>query len=145
MTLLDSNVWLALALSGHDHHLAARRWLAAQATAGSLLFCRSTQLAVLRLLTTPAVLRPFGNPPLTNEEAWKVYAGFRADRRVGFADEPAGLERHWQEFAVRPGPSPKVWMDAYLAAFAVASGCRLVTIDAAFRQFAGLDVTIVER
>lgn len=36
-------------------------------------------------------------------------------------------------------------MGAYLAAFAVASRCRLVTIDAAFRQFAGLEVVIVER
>ena len=27
MTLCDSNVWLALALSGHVHHAAARRWL----------------------------------------------------------------------------------------------------------------------
>lgn len=72
-------------------------------------------------------------------------AGLRADRRIGFADEPAGLDRHWQELAVRPSPSPEVWMGAYLAAFAVASRCRLVTIDAAFRQFAGLEVVIVER
>ncbi len=33
---------------------------------------------------------------------------------------------------------PKLWMDAYLAAFAAAAGVRLVTTDAAFGQFAGL-------
>jgi uncharacterized protein len=27
MTLCDSNVWLALALSKHVHHTAAREWL----------------------------------------------------------------------------------------------------------------------
>jgi predicted nucleic acid-binding protein len=30
-------------------------------------------------------------------------------------------------------------MDAYLTAFAITAGLRLVTTDIAFRQFAGLD------
>jgi predicted nucleic acid-binding protein len=34
-------------------------------------------------------------------------------------------------------------MDAYLAAFAITAGLRLVTTDTAFRQFAGLDHLIL--
>jgi predicted nucleic acid-binding protein len=34
-------------------------------------------------------------------------------------------------------------MDAYLAAFALSAGCRMVTTDEAFRQFAGLDLLLI--
>jgi len=35
------------------------------------------------------------------------------------------------------------WMDAYLAAFALAGGYRMVTTDAAFEQFGGLDLKVL--
>jgi hypothetical protein len=31
--------------------------------------------------------------------------------------------------------APKLWMDAYLAAFAIAGGMRIVTLDKDFRNF----------
>lgn len=34
-------------------------------------------------------------------------------------------------------------MDAYLAAFAMAGGYRMVTTDRAFRQFQGLDLVLL--
>jgi predicted nucleic acid-binding protein len=34
-------------------------------------------------------------------------------------------------------------MDAYLAAFAIAGGHQLITIDTAFRQFDGLDLLVL--
>lgn len=41
--------------------------------------------------------------------------------------------------------SPKVWMDAYLAAFAITSGLRFVTFDRDFQKFRtqGLDLVIL--
>jgi toxin-antitoxin system PIN domain toxin len=143
--LLDVNVWLALALSGHAFHDVARRWLLAERLDGKLLFCRTTQRSFLRLLTTSAVLDRFGNPPLTNTEAWQVYQSFLKDSRVAYAAEPHDLERHWQQLAARDNSSPKIWMDAYLAAFAITSGSQLVTIDAAFRQYEGLDLLLLTR
>ena len=71
MKLPDSNIWLALALSFHEFHDAALDWLDGEKSEGELLFCRSTQQSFLRLLTTAAVFSPFGNPPLTNAEAWE--------------------------------------------------------------------------
>ena len=144
MHLCDSNVWLALALSRHAHHAAAREWFEAVHDPSSVLFCRATQQTFLRLVTNASVLSPYGNPPLTNRQAWEAYQALLADDRIVFRpDEPAGLEAQWGRFALRETASPKIWMDAYLAAFAFAGGYRMVTTDAAFRQFRGLDLELL--
>ena len=143
MTLCDSNIGLALALPGHVHHAAARRWLNGVEGVAAVFFCRATQQAFLRLLTNAAVLAPYGNQPLTNRQAWAVYEAMLVDDRIAWrADEPAGLDVRWKQFAVRDTASPKLWMDAYLAAFAVAGGHRLVTTDTAFRQLRALTLTL---
>jgi toxin-antitoxin system PIN domain toxin len=142
--LCDSNVWLALTLSKHVHHAAAREWLDAVDEPVSVCFCRATQQTFLRLLTNASVLSPYGNPPLTNRQAWETYRALLADDRIVLrADEPAGLETRWVRFAERDTASPKIWMDAYLAAFALTGGYRMVTTDAAFKQFPGLDLEIL--
>jgi toxin-antitoxin system PIN domain toxin len=144
VNLCDSNVWLALALSGHAHHGLARDWLDAVDETSTVLVCRATQQSFLRLLTNASVLAPYGNPPLTNREAWQAYEALAADYRIVFqAEEPAGLESRWKDLALRDSASPKLWMDAYLAAFALAAGYRMVTTDASFRQFAGLDLLLL--
>lgn len=145
MVLCDSNVWLALALSRHAHHAVACEWLEGMKAAGSVFFCRATQQTLLRLLTNAAVLGPYGNPPLTNQQAWDAYEAFLADDRIAFrAQEPAGMEAHWKRFALRTTASPKLWMDAYLAAFALTCDYRMVSTDAAFKQYDGLDLELLE-
>ena len=144
MVLCDSNVWLALVLSKHSLHTVAREWLETIEEPASVFFCRATQQSFLRLLTNASVLGPYGNPPLTNREAWSAYEAFLADDRIAFrADEPAGVDRSWKDFAVRGTASPKLWMDAYLAAFALAGRFSMVTTDAAFRQFHGLNLLVL--
>ena len=51
-----------------------------------------------------------------------------------------GMRYGWA--ALSGAASPKLWMDAYLAAFAIESGQQLVTTDTGFRQFKGLDATV---
>jgi toxin-antitoxin system PIN domain toxin len=144
VVLADSNIWLALALSGHVHHPAVRKWFERLERPRSALFCRATQQAFLRLLTNAAVLGPYGNPPLTNRQAWRAYEALLADDRVALQTvEPAGLDVRWAQLAARDTASPKLWMDAYLAAFAIAGRHRMVTTDAAFRQFKGLDLEVL--
>lgn len=144
MVLCDSNVWLALTLSEHVHHAAVRRWLEGVEEPRSAFFCRATQQTFLRLLTNRSVLAPYGNPPLTNREAWKVYEALLADDRIALqVEEPAGVDARFKQLAVRNTASPKLWMDAYLAAFALAGGYRMVTTDAAFRQFRGLELDLL--
>jgi toxin-antitoxin system PIN domain toxin len=142
--LCDVNVWLALALEHHQHQPAARRWLEGIDTPHSVLFCRATQQSLLRMLTTAAVFAPFGLDPLTNEAAWAAFDAFRADDRVALhTDEPRELDRLWKRYAVCDSASPKLWMDAYLAALAVTAGWRLVTTDRAFERFVELDVVML--
>jgi toxin-antitoxin system PIN domain toxin len=142
--LCDSNVWLALVLSRHVHHDAVLEWLETVEEPASVFFCRPTQQAFLRLLTNASVLGPYGNPPLTNREAWSFYEAFLSDDRIAFqGSEPVGVEPLWKQLAVRGTASPKLWMDAYLAAFALAGRYSMVTTDVAFRQFRGLDLLVL--
>jgi len=143
MKLPDINVWLALALSGHSHHGSALAWLEGQKVPDSIYFCRSTQQGLVRLLTTAEVLLAYKIPPLTNREAWAVIENFMEDERITFASEPSGVADAWKTFAIRDTNSPKLWMDAWLAAFARCSGWQLVTTDKAFSQFVGLDLQIL--
>lgn len=143
--LCDTSVWLALALPDHVHHQIARSWFEAVAEPATVLFCRSTQQSFLRLLTTERMLARYGNRPLSSEEAWSVYDTLMADDRIAFREaEPDDLEVRWKQNTKRPQATPKLWMDAYLAAFATAAGFRLVTFDKAFRQFPGLDLLVLE-
>lgn len=144
MKLPDVNIWLALTLSGHSHHQAARAWLEAQEMPASIFFCRVTQQGLIRLLTTAEVLVGYGIPPLTNREAWAVVEFFMEDDRITFANEPGGVEDAWKTLAVRDTNSPKLWMDAWLAAFAFCAGFQMVTIDKAFSQFKGLDLLVLK-
>lgn len=144
MLLCDTNVWLALALSGHVHHAVAREWLDSIEEPDTIHFCRATQQSFVRLLTNRTVLGAYGRPPLTNEEAWAAYAALLGDDRIVLADyEPEGIEAQWKAFAVRGSAAPKVWMDAYLAAFALTSGFELVTLDADFTQYAGVRLNLL--
>ena len=106
--------------------------------------CQVTQQSFLRLITTEAIMRTFGCAPLSNAQAWKKW-----EEMDSFTPElillpvPDGLNAHWQSYSSRPTPSPKLWMDAYLAAFARAADCRMVTFDGGFRRFKGLDLMLL--
>jgi toxin-antitoxin system PIN domain toxin len=143
--LPDTNIWIALTVSGHSHHSPVIAWFDSVPGPGVVRFCRATQQSMLRLLTTAATHASFGDPPLANSQAWRIYAEILSDERVGsLLPEPAGLDVVWQRLSDRLGASPKVWMDAYLAAFAIAGGLTFVTTDKAFRQFTDLDLVLIE-
>lgn len=48
-------------------------------------------------------------------------------------------------FLTRDTASPKLWMDAYLAAFAIAGGLRMLTLGWHFKNFVphGLDLNLM--
>ena len=64
-------------------------------------------------------------------------------RPVLSGERAAGVEPLWKQLAARGTASPKLWMDAYIAVFALAGRYSMVTTDAAFRQFRGLDLLIL--
>lgn len=135
---LDANVWVALIWDYHAHSVTAQRWFA-QASGERFSFCRLTQLTVLRLLTTQAVM---GDDTQTTASAWKLWDRVNADGRIALIDEPPGLEVDFRLRSQLPSRSPKVWADAYLLAFAAAAGLRLVTFDRSLRS-RGSDILVL--
>lgn len=129
--LLDASVWVALSAPDHVHHARARRYWEEEA-AEELAFCRVTALALLRYLTNPRIL---GEVALDGVSAWRALATWLATPGVRWVDEPPGLDEwlgRWSgDLDLRGGH----WTDAYLAAFAVAGGHRLVAFDGDFRRY----------
>lgn len=133
-----------MVIGTHPHHRAVAEWFEIIGEREAVWFCRPTQQGLLRLLSVQAVMTPYGEPARTNNEAWAIYDALAADERIALQwREPEDLNERWRRFSSRPSASPKLWMDAYLAAFAAASNATLVTFDRAFRQFNGLDVLIL--
>ena len=134
MNIPDINVWLALVDQNHTHHAsAARYWQDISKT--EVAFTRVSMLGLLRLSTMPGVL----SRPLSAVEAWAIYRQFLSDPNHRFLDEPATLEYHFAALTAQGALPHRLWTDAYLAAFAIASGCRLVSFDADFSRFPGLN------
>jgi len=126
----DVNVWFALAVADHPHHQPALAWWNEESSLAG--FSRLTQLGLLRLLTTAAAM---GSQPLTNDAAWRVYDGFLADSRVRLFPELPALEDLFRSYSNLRQASPKLWVDAYLAAHAAANEAVLVTFDQAFTRY----------
>ena len=140
MLLPDVNVWLALTFDSHVHHPAAKTWFDGLANDSVCYFCRLTQQGFLRLATNPSV---FGKDAVTLPDAWQKYDLFLSDPRVSFAAEPDKVEAHWRTYTQARSFSPKIWNDAYLAAFALAGGLGMITFDRAFMQFQNVTVTLL--
>jgi toxin-antitoxin system PIN domain toxin len=133
--LFDTNVWLALSFARHPCHAEAVAVFSAADSSQPAAFCRATQQSYLRLLTTPAIQTTYGSTLITNEAAWIKSQDLLALPQVIRLAEPAGLETEWKRAAGLPSASPKVWMDAYLAAFAITAGVEFVTADRDYRRF----------
>ena len=133
--LPDVNVWLALTCEDHQHHLRARHYWEHEG-ARRLAFCRVSMLGLLRLATNATVM---GNHPFVPPEAWKIYRDFIALPEVLFLTEPTGIEIQFAAYSEATTFRPNRWTDAYLAAFANDTGCRVVSFDADFHRFPGLD------
>lgn len=139
MFLPDVNLLLALMSEAHGHHPSARAWFD-MIPDNSSMVCRMTQTALLRLASNPAL---FGKDALRLSEAWACYDSLMDDPRFEYALEPLGLDHLWRRLTTTRSYSPKVWNDAYLAAFAMAGALTLVTFDKAFRSVPDLEIQLL--
>jgi uncharacterized protein len=126
----DINVWVALTYEGHAQHRIAATWFDTLTADVGLVFCRLTQLGLLRLLTAEGVM---GDEVMTQPQAWAAYDRWHDDPRVELMNEPAALDAHFRALTRLRQPATKDWADSYLAAFATAGHLRLVTFDKALR------------
>jgi predicted nucleic acid-binding protein len=76
-------------------------------------------------------------------QAWIGLELLLEDERVEFLEEPPGLNSVWPTLFRYREPTPNLVNDAYLAAFAIAGGHKLVTRDRGFLEFRGLEVEIL--
>src|SRR5258707_10774386 len=137
--LPDANVWVLLVSSRHTHNQAAAHWFDGIGNEQAV-FCRVTQMALLRLLTNSRVMGIDAIKPL---EAWSAYQMLMRDPRVHFSMEPPGLERAWLELTRRRQVAQSGWTDTYLQAFAEVKELSVVTFDKGFRQFAHPEALIL--
>ena len=143
--LFDTSTWLAATFEQHPSHSVARQALRQATATQAAVFCRATQQSFLRLLSTATLAKAYGAVPLTNSDALLTLDNLQALPQVTWRDEPPGVLGLWRTLAGLDSASPKVWMDAYLAAFAIAAGLRLVTLDKDFYNFfpQGLDLALL--
>lgn len=134
-SLFDTNVWLAAVFGTHPFHSVAQACLGDATRGAPAVFCRSTQQSFLRLVTTPTLLAAYGAQGMTNRDALTALDALLALPQVVERDEPPRTAATWRQLAALDTASPKVWMDAYLAAFAICGGLSLVTLDGDFSKF----------
>src|SRR4051812_5649137 len=139
--LIDINVWLALSWRRHPCTVPAYTWFrGVQLSNARLLFCRVSQLGLLRMLTNEQVM---GESLLNIAEALAVLDRWCEDPRVEFVAEPRGAEATFRhalaEFAKKS--ATKAIMDAYLVGFAEAEKATLVTFDKALCRMAARSKT----
>lgn len=133
--LLDASVWLPLSVPDHAHHERALRYWHDEA-AERVVFCRTTALALLRLLSNPRVL---GKAALSGVEAWAALERWMALPETGLLAEPPGIDERLGDWSGAVPMRAGDWTDAYLAAFACAAGCRLVAFDGDFARYPGVE------
>jgi len=134
--LVDTSVWVAAFFEEHEFFSQANAFIKSRTAAEPALFCRATEQSWLRLVTTPSLHGLYKAPTLTNRDAVDILSNWQSQHRVGCLHaEPEGIRALWLELAAVPSASPRLWMDAYLAAFAISAGLPFATLDADFRCF----------
>lgn len=145
-TLVDTSVWVAAFFEEHEFFTPANSFITSRNAGEPALFCRATEQSWLRLITTPSLHKVYKSQKPSSQEATAILTNWYAQLHVRCLDaEPGGTRELWLKLAAIPSASPKVWMDGYLAAFAIRSGLPLATLDADFRRFevAGLDLLLL--
>ena len=142
MVLADVNVWLATLVQQHPHHQSALDWWRHDVLPGAheVLFCRVTQLGLLRLLSNEIVM---GASRRTPREAWRDYDSLLAQRPVGYLSEPDGVDRILRSHTLDEDASASLWTDAYLASVAQTADVSLATFDRGFSRFQGLRLRLL--
>jgi toxin-antitoxin system PIN domain toxin len=134
-SLIDTSVWVALAFGNHPHHRQAKAAFELADNLHPAVFCRATQQSFLRQLSSPTLQSAYRSKPISNAAAWAKWEELIELPQVVFADEPDAMPDLWRQLAARDTASPKVWMDAYLAAFAISGKLEFVTLDRDFQTY----------
>ena len=145
-TLFDTNIWIAVVFKKHPFHRAAQQQLEQASPTQPAVFCRSTEQSFLRFATNDRLLKFYDVASTNNSAALAMLHQLQAMPQVRADEEPPGTTMLWHSLAATETPSPRVWMDAYLAAFAISGGLQFLTADKDFNAYQrhGLALTLVD-
>jgi len=138
--LPDANLWLALLSPKHRALRFARDWLRKHLEA-SLVFCRFTQMALLRHVTTAAIMIP---NVLIQIAARKKYERLLARNDITFLGEPDGVKIRWRNHPQQNQAAAKLRTDAYLVSFAMSHGLQFVTFGQGLSRYTGAGMQILK-
>ena len=137
--LCDANLVLALVYERHTHHRQAILWLDTRRAREAIL-CRMVQLALLRLLTNSTVMQ---EDTCNHHRAWQIWDTLLTDERFLFLEEPGNIGNYFRFYTRADTSSPKLWQDAYLAAFSRSAAIQIATFDRGFQRFADLSLILL--
>jgi hypothetical protein len=80
-----------------------------------------------------------GGPAFTPSEAWAAFRLFKGLPEVTFLDQPHQFVHDLSSFTNRHDFPKSLWTNACLASWAIGNSAHLVSFDADFHQFPGLD------
>lgn len=142
LEMLDVNVLIALLAEGHSHSDSAKAWYrAAQARRAILLVPEEAVAGFVRITTQPR----FASVAQVPADVLLAVSSFLAREHIELAlPLPSRTERALI-FVSKLGLFDNDVPDAFLAAFAIERGARLVTFDHGFSRFPGLSVELLQR
>jgi toxin-antitoxin system PIN domain toxin len=142
---LDTNVWVAASLNQHPEHERSFSFLSERTSKDSAWISNITAISWMRLITTQSVAQKFHSHILSNQEAITILKKWLNQPEIQYMDtEPEGTFSLWQQLSASPFPSPKTWMDAYIAAIAIQADLPLVTFDKGFQAYTSSGLQLVE-
>jgi toxin-antitoxin system PIN domain toxin len=137
--LADVNVLFPLLISRHQHRQRALEWFDSVAV-GEVALPRIVRLGLLRLLSTPQIMGP---DVLSPAPALTALQKLEDDERIALVHEPDGVDGVIGRLVAACATTPNLWTDAYLAAFAITCGLRLISFDRGFKRFDDLNFQLL--
>lgn len=142
---LDANIWVAATFPGHSHHGPAMDFLYERSYHDPAWLSSKTSIAWMRLVSTNAISSYYNSPEFSNKAALEILNGWLKQPEIQYMDkEPDGTFEKWKQLSSSPLPSPKIWMDAYIAAIAIEANLPLVTFDKGFQAYAAQGLQLCE-
>lgn len=137
--LLDVNVWIAMSTPRHAFRPEAEGYWRDNARE-TIAFCTVSMLGFVRVCSTAPV---FDGRAVEPARAWEICREWMAMDHVVYHEEPESCLDVVGDFVRAGAVRGRTWTDAYLAAFAIAGGMRLVSLDRGFTQYPGLDLLLL--
>jgi uncharacterized protein len=136
LDLLDANVLIGTFRQDDPDHPLLKGWLEETLNSGSTVtYPPLAEVAFLRIVTHPGIFRA----PSPLDEAVGFLKTIQESGRFRETPWNEQIRAQWRRWCQDLGLQGNDVNDAYLAATAAASRCRLVSRDGGFTRFRGLD------